>query len=36
MEKVESWRRHYNGEKPHSALGNLSPKEFTVLAEIGD
>ena len=24
-EKVESWRRHYNGERPHSALGNLSP-----------
>ena len=24
-EKAESWRRHYNGERPHSALGNLSP-----------
>ena len=22
-EKVESWRRHYNGERPHSALGYL-------------
>lgn len=33
-EKVKSWRRHYNGEKPHSALGNLSPREFTALAEI--
>ena len=22
--KVESWRNHYNGERPHSALGNLS------------
>ena len=32
-EKVESWRRHYNGERPHSALGNLSPREFAVLAQ---
>ena len=24
VEKVESWRRHYNGEGPHSALGNVS------------
>ena len=31
-EKVESWRRHYNGERPHSALGNLSPREFAALA----
>ena len=35
-EKVETWRRHYNGERPHSALGNLSPREFAVLAEIAD
>ena len=27
-EKVESWRRHYNVERPHSALGNLAPEEF--------
>ena len=33
-EKVESSRRHYNGERPHGALGNLSPREFAVLAEI--
>lgn len=32
VEKVESWRRHYNGERPHSALGNLSPREFVALA----
>ena len=31
MEKVESWRNHYNGDRPHSALGNLSPREFAVL-----
>ena len=35
-EKVESWRRYYNGERPHSALGNLSPPEFAVLAIIAD
>ena len=23
-EKVESWRRHYNSERPHSTLRNLS------------
>jgi putative transposase len=26
--KVEWWRGHYNGERPHSALGNLAPREF--------
>ena len=36
VEKVEFWRSHYNGERPHSALGNLSPREFAVLAQIGD
>ena len=36
MEKVESWRRHYNDHRPHSALGNLTPREFAVLAAIGD
>ena len=35
-EKVESWRRHYNVERPHSALGNLSPREFAVLAQTAD
>ena len=28
VEKVECWRKHYNRERPHSALGNLSPREF--------
>jgi putative transposase len=27
-EKVESWRRQYNAEHPHSALGYLAPGEF--------
>ena len=34
--KVEFWRRRYNGERPHSAPGNLSSREFAELAEIGD
>ena len=24
-EKIEGWRGHYNGERPHGALGNLRP-----------
>ena len=36
VEKVESWRSHCNGERPHSALGNLTPREFAVLAHIGN
>ena len=35
-EKVETWRNHYNGERPLSALGNLSPRELVVPAEVGD
>lgn len=27
-EEIESWRRHYNNERPHSAPGYLSPNEF--------
>ena len=35
-EKVETWSRHDNGERPHSALGNLSPREFAALATMAD
>ena len=35
-EKIESWRRHYNGERPHESLENLSPKEFPSLAATAD
>ena len=28
-EKVAAWREEYNKRRPHSALGNLSPEEFT-------
>jgi putative transposase len=27
-EKVGKWRQHYNRERPHGSLGNLSPVEF--------
>jgi putative transposase len=27
-EKVEAWRRHCNDDRPHGALGHLSPVEF--------
>lgn len=27
-EKVDEWRRHYDGERPHSSLGKLPPKQF--------
>jgi putative transposase len=27
-EEIARWRAHYNTERPHSALGYLSPKEF--------
>ncbi len=26
--KIESWRKEYNADRPHSALGNLAPEEF--------
>ncbi len=25
VEKLEDWRRYYNEERPHSAIGNKSP-----------
>ena len=27
-EKIEAWRQDYNEHRPHSALGNLAPREF--------
>ena len=34
-ERMESWRWHYNGERPHSALGNLAPETFALVATAG-
>lgn len=25
---IEQWRREYNGNRPHSSLGNLTPDEY--------
>jgi putative transposase len=35
-EKVDSWRREYNKERPHGSLGNLSPEEFAALSATAD
>ena len=33
-EKLETWRRHYNEERPHSAIGNIPP--ITLAKSVGD
>jgi putative transposase len=25
---IETWRKDYNEQRPHSSLGNLTPEEF--------
>jgi hypothetical protein len=32
-QRIEEWRCHYNEERPHSALGNLTPRAFANKAE---
>ena len=32
-ERIEEWTCHYNEERPHSALGNLTPRDFANQAE---
>ncbi len=27
-ERIEIWRQDYNGRRPHSSLGDLTPEEF--------
>jgi hypothetical protein len=34
QDKVEAWRRDYNEERPHSALGNATPEGYAALAEL--
>ena len=34
-EKIEEWRRYYNGEWPYEALGNLAPYTSAQLAPMG-
>jgi transposase InsO family protein len=33
QEKVQSWRRNYNEERPHSSLGNATPEAFAAFIE---
>jgi putative transposase len=35
VEKIEAWRTDYNERRPHSALGNLAPKEFASTCQAG-
>jgi integrase-like protein len=30
--KIEEWRIHYNRQRPHSSLGNLTHEEFAAQA----
>ena len=32
-DRIEAWRTHYNEERPHSALGNLTPSAFANQAQ---
>lgn len=32
-DRIEEWRRHHNEERPHSALGNLTPRAFIEQAQ---
>lgn len=29
VEKIETWRKEYNGFRPHSSLNNLTPEEYS-------
>ena len=31
---IEDWRQHYNEERPHSQLGDLSPEDFLANQEV--
>lgn len=33
---IEQWRRHYNEDRPHSALGNLSPAVYAAKLTAGE
>ncbi len=34
-QKIEAWRQHYNKNRPHGALGNVSPLEYASAIEKG-
>jgi len=33
---IATWRRHYNEDRPHSSLGNLTPAEYTARLASGE
>lgn len=35
-EKIESWREDYNRVRPHSSLGNLTPKQYVEGQAVGE
>jgi putative transposase len=35
-ERIETWKRDYNHNRPHSSLGNLTPAEFAAQASFSD
>lgn len=32
-ERIEEWRCQYNDDRPHTALGNLTPRQFITQAQ---
>ena len=32
--KIEAWRQDYSNHRPHSALGNLAPREFARSSQV--
>lgn len=34
-EQTENWLREYNEERPHEALGNMTPREFLLTTQPG-
>ena len=33
---IETWRRHYNTDRPHSSIGHLTPAEYARRLDCGD
>ncbi|WP_242500847.1 transposase, partial [Tropicimonas sp. IMCC6043] len=33
-EKITAWKEDYNRNRPHSSLGNLTPREFAMKSRL--